>query len=818
MNRNTSKSSRRKRIAVFGLLGVAWAPMAHAESISVPYSGASIPASTATADETDLDARGVDDLAAIANIVPGLTISTGQNESLATARIRGIGTMGDNAGLESSVGLFVDGVGRSRTGMGVGNTIDIERVEVLRGPQDVLLGRNTPAGAIHVITKRPTRESSFEAEAGVGSDGYWGIAAAYSGGLGDLGAVRLSGSRSQRDGFTTVRTGGGPRVAGDDGDYENYAFRGQLLIDPSDTFSALLSVDYSNRDSNCCAGVTLVRGSTAPFIDVLSTDEGVAPAADPFARTAWGNRSTAQSIEDFGGSLTMEWTPGGLGGAKLTSVTSLRRWKVVAGTDLDHSSADLAYREASEADGMTRIRSFSQDLRLSADGDKFDWLVGVSWSDERLDRNEGTRIGPGYEPFLSIATLNSINPLLATSPTAPLFLSQASGRPFGTVFAGHSAADTHRQKYSSLALFSNNTFHAADRLDLTFGFRYTFDNKELASTYSNPNGGLGCASMLSNPAQVVAALVARGLTVAQASAAAPTVAGVACAPWTNVRHNGRVTNQELNNDEWAGHVRLTYRIDDTTQVYASAARGYKAGGFNLDRMQSNTGLPSGAGGIVQVDDTSFAPETMESFEIGVSAGFGEGHGRFDLALFHQRHSGFQLTGYVGNASFIRSVPNVTSTGFDAAVAWRSGGFRFRTGVSYADTKYGDDVLPGADLALLPGSQLSHAPKWTITGAVGYAMPLGDAMQLDANLGGKLLSAHNTSRDLNPAAVQDSYVLVDARLGLGRKDKGWGVELWVHNLFDVGYVTESFSPLLQVGSLNGFLGAPRTYGLTVKFGL
>lgn len=818
MNHDKTSPTALKRVALLGLLGAAWAPMAHAQEAAAPYPGAIVPASTATADETDLDARGTDDLAAIVQLVPGVTVTTGQNESLATARIRGIGTMGDNAGLESSVGLFVDGVGRSRIGMGVGNAIDIARIEVLRGPQDVLLGRNTPAGAIHVITKRPTRDHSFEAEAGVGSDGYWGIAAAYSGGLGDLGAIRLSGSRSQRDGFTSVRTGSGPRVAGDDGDYENYAFRGQLLIDPTDTFSALVSVDYSDRDGNCCAGVTVVRGPTAPFVDSVATDEGVAPAADPFARTAWGNRSTAQSIEDFGGSLTMEWTPGGLGGAKLTSVTSLRRWKVVAGTDLDHTSADLFHREPTEADGMTKIRTFSQDLRLSAEGGKLDWLVGVSWSDERLDRNEGTRIGSAYESFLSIDTLSRINPLLASSPTAALFFSQASGRPFGTVFAGHSTADTYRQKYTSLALFTNNTWHATDRLDLTFGFRYTFDDKELASTYSNPNGGLGCGAMLTNPAQVVAALVARGLTVAQASAAAPNVVGIACAPWTNVRHNGRATSQELNNDEWAGHVRLTYRLDDNALVYASAARGYKVGGFNLDRMQSNTGLSSGTGGIVQVDDTSFAPETVESYEIGVSTGFGEGKGRFDLALFHQRHSGFQLTGVVGNASFIRSVPEVTSTGFDAAVAWRSGGFRFRTGFSYADTQYGDDALPGADLALLPGSQLSHAPKWTITGAVGYAMPLGEAMQLDANLGGKFLSAHNTSRDLNPAAMQDSYVLVDARLGLGRKDKGWGVELWVHNLFDVDYLTESFNPLLQAGSLNGFVGAPRTYGLTLKLGL
>jgi iron complex outermembrane recepter protein len=807
-----------KRVSLFALLSVAWAPMAQAQEATDKPSGTIVPASTATLDETDLDARGVLDLADFANLVPAMSVTTRHNESLTTARIRGIGSMGDNAGLESSVGLFVDGVGRSRTGMGFGNAIDIERVEVLRGPQDVLLGRNTPAGAIQVITKRPTRESSFEAEAGVGTDGFWGVAAAYSGGLGDLGAIRISGSRSQRDGFIDVRTGSGPRLAGDDGDYENYAFRGQLLIDPNDSFSALLSVDYSDRNGECCAGVTVVRGPSAPYLDVLSTDEGVAPSAAPFARTAWSDQNTTQSIEDFGGSLTLEWTPGGMGGVKLTSVTALRQWKVVAGEDLDHSSANLFHRNATESDNMTKIRAFSQDLRLSANSSKLDWMVGVSWSDERLDRNEGTWIGSAYEPFLSIETLRSINPVLASSPTAPLFFSQASARPFGTAFAGHASADSYRQKSSSLALFTNNTWHATDRLDLNLGFRYTFDDKQLTSSYSNPNGGLACAAMLANPAQVVAALVARGLSVAQASAATPGAVAQACAPWTNNAHNGRLTNQDTNEGEWAGSIRATYRLDDSTMVYASATRGYKAGGFNLDRMQSNTGLSSGSGGILAVNDTSFAQETVESYEIGVSAGFGEGKGRFDLALFHQRHSGFQLTSIVSNASFIRSVPEVTATGFDAAVSWRSGGFRFRTGVSYADTRYGDAILPGADLLLLPGSQLSHAPQWTITSGIGYAMPLGNAMQLEANLGGKYLSEHNTSRDLNPLAVQDSYVLVDARIGLGRKDKGWTVEFWVHNLTDVNYLQESYSPPLQVGSVNAYLGAPRTYGLTVKLGL
>ena len=170
------------------------------------------------------------------------------------------------------------------------------------------------------------------------------------------------------------------------------------------------------------------------------------------------------------------------------------------------------------------------------------------------------------------------------SPTAPLFLSQATGRPYGTGLVGLGALDHYQPNAKSLAFFTNNTWHATDALDLTLGLRYTNEKKSLSSAYSNPNGSLACTSALTNPTQVVGALVGRGLTVAQASAAAPQVIGRICLPWANVQHNGRSTQQEMEEKEWSGTIKAAYRWNENWMTYASAARGYKGGGFNLDRV------------------------------------------------------------------------------------------------------------------------------------------------------------------------------------------------------------------------------------------
>ncbi|HQZ31327.1 MAG TPA: TonB-dependent receptor [Arenimonas sp.] len=762
-----------------------------------------------------LDRAGIRDIKDLQQMVSGLTVTSTQSESLTTARIRGVGTVGDNAGLESSVGVVIDGIYRPRNGVGFGDLGDLERIEVLKGPQGTLFGKNTSAGVINVVTQRPDYERAAELEFTAGNYDAWGLSASYNDALSDKAAFRMYAAKRQRDGFLDVTTGAGPRTQTQDQDQNFYTLRGQLLVEPNDTVDILLSGDFTERDENCCTAVTLIRGPTAAILDALSVDSGVIPVADPFAREAYTNRSTAQYMEDRGGSAQIDWATPWFDGATFTSLTGLRQWHSTNGLDFDYSTADVLYREPRQSDNFTQFETFSQEFRLSGSSDRVDWLFGAFYADEELDRNEAYRVGSAYEPYLSIAVLSRINPLLATSPTAPLFYSQASGRPFGTVFAGHAASDRYRQDSESLGLFTNNTWHATEALDLTLGLRYTSERKELTSRYTNPNGGLGCAAMRANPAQVVAALVARGLTVAQASAAAPQVVGFGCLPWTNVLHNGRTTEQDRDESEWSGTFKAAYRFNDQVMAYASAARGYKAGGFNLDRVQSNDGLSSGTSGILPVADTSFEGEFVDSYELGVKTTWLGGNLLLNATLFQQDYSDFQLNSFLGTSFVVRSIPEVTSKGLDAELMWKNEGLMLQAGLTYANTRYGDDLLPDADLVLLPGSRTSFAPEWSFTGSVGYDWSVGDNLKASATLGAKYMSDYNTGSDLDPQKLQDSYALFNARFILGRRDGRWDVELWAQNLTDEEYVQVAFDAPLQAGSWNAFLGAPRTYGATFR---
>lgn len=791
---------------------------------------------------------GVRDIKDMQLLVPGLTVTSTQSEAQTTARIRGIGTVGDNAGLESSVGVVIDGVYRPRNGVGFGDLGEIERIEVLKGPQGTVFGKNTSAGVINVITRRPDYDTRVEGELTLGNYDAIGAAGSFNTALGDNAAMRVYAAKREREGFTEVRTGAGPRTETRDGDQNMHTLRAQLLLEPTADLDINFIADFTSREENCCVGLTTVRGGTAPIIDALAPDSGVAPVADPFARVAWSNRSTEQDIKDKGVSAEVNWLIGDsapwFGGATLTSITAVREWQSINGLDFDFSSADLLYRNADEDESLTAFKTASQELRLTGSTDRIDWMVGAFWSDEELRRNETYRIGAAYEPYFSTALLALISPTLAASPTAPTFLSQVTGRPFGTVFAGFGANDRYLQNAKTAALFTNNTWRATDALDVTLGLRYTAEDKRLDSAYSNPNGGLGCATYFGANGQVspaaigriAAALTGRGLPfaslpAAQQQAIIGNIVGFSCLPWANPLHNGRVSRQEREEKEWSGTLKAAYRWNEHVMTYVSGARGYKAGGFNLDRVQSANGLSSAGQGIVPVADTSFPGEFVDSYELGAKTTWRDGDLLLNATLFHQTYSGFQLNSFLGTSFVVRSIPEVVSKGIDTDLLWQPRrGLLLQGGLTYADTRYGDEV-PGGDfvaptgnLYKLPGSQISFAPYWSGSASVTYEHGLGADLVARYNLGAKYMSEHNTGSDLDVEKRQDAYTLVNARIAFGARDRGWAVELWAQNLFDEEYVQVGFDAPLQnvspvpgnpFNSYNAFLGAPRTYGVTLR---
>ena len=842
-----------------------------------------------------LQDSGVKDIKDLQMLVPGLTVTSTQNEAITTARIRGIGTVGDNIGLESSVGVVIDGVYRPRNSVGFGDLGELERIEVLKGPQGTLFGKNTSAGVINVITRNPDFGTSGEAEMTIGAYGEVGGSGWFNTALGDKAALRVSAAARKRDGWMEVANGVGPRNDHDDYDRRYGTVRAKLLLAPSDNVEVVFSADFTKRDEKCCTAVQLFSSPT--FSTVINGVGGgnaiAAPgSADPFARRAYSNRGTEQKIEDKGISAEVNWNLDALGGATFTSITALRNWTAINGRDFDFTGADLLWQAAKEDEAFNGFKTTSQEFRLAGATDKVDWLVGLFYTDETLDRTESYNIGAGYEPYLSTLVGGSalpqikaaLDPTLAAlsgqfrlpltlsiNPANPAaFLSQFSGQPFGTTFAGMGALDKYEQKAKSLALFTNNTWHATEALDLTLGLRYTREKKTLNSLYDNPNGGLACAASLANPGAGIARLLAARITglsqlpaanqqalisqlatgLGSSAAGQALVAGVLgrlCLPWTNALHDGRVTSQSRTEKEWSGTLKGAYRWNDHVMTYLSGARGYKAGGFNLDRVQSSNGLSSGGPGIRPVNDTSFPGEFVDSYELGTKTTWAGGNLLLNATLFHQTYSDFQLNSFLGTSFVVRAIPEVVSRGIDAEILWQPAavkGLMLQGGFTYANTEYGDErptpefalgTRPdGADygaLYKLPGSQVSFAPKLSASSAVTYEWDFAQGIIGRFNIGAKYMSEFNTGSDLDVEKAQDAYTVTNMRIGLEASDRAWAIELWGQNVFDTEYVQVGFDGPLQasgsslpnaqhlptdpLNTYNAFLGAPRTYGVTFR---
>ena len=800
---------------------------------------------TALSQEALQDA-GVRDIKDLQTIVPGLTVTSTQSEAITTARIRGVGTVGDNVGLESSVGIVIDGVYRPRNSVGFGDLGELERIEVLKGPQGTLFGKNTSAGVINVVTKRPDFVRSGDLELTAGTPGALGFAGSFNTPVGENNAFRLYATKRKRDGFMDVHTGAG--TSREDYDQSYHSVRAQWRFTPSDAWDINFTADYTKRDENCCSAVTTVRGLTADIIDRLAPDEGVARVANPEARQAWSNRGNEQFIKDRGLSAEINWDSPWFGGATLTSITAARDWETVNGLDFDYSTADILYRVADRDESLSRFKQFSQEFRLTGSTDRIDWMVGLFYANEDITRNESYRIGKDYGAYLSSAILTSINPAFRNLASSNTFLQEVSGLPYSAGFGDLSALDRYDQKAKSIAVFTNNSFHVTDAFDIILGLRYTKEDKELDSLYSNPSGGGHCGTLLTlaqtSPAtlagRIANSLINRGVPFGSLPAATQqtiisNVVGFSCLPWVNPLHNAasRDSHQERSEKEWSGTLKFAYRANENAMFYLSGARGYKAGGFNLDRVQSSTGLSSGGTGVTPVLDTSFPGEFVDSYELGAKTTWLGGNLLLNAALFHQTYSDFQLNSFLGTSFVVRSIPEVTSQGIDTEILWQAAsvkGLMLQGGVTYAKTEYGE-TIPGGDfinptgtLYKLPGSQVSFAPELSVSGAVTYEWELDEGVLARFNIGAKYMSEFNTGSDLDPEKMQDAYTVVNARIGIGASDRSWSLELWGLNIFDKYYNQVGFDAPLQnlsplpnqaVNSFNAFPGAPATYGVTFR---
>ena len=766
-----------------------------------------VPISVTAFSSQQMQDSGITDIKNLTVLTPGLTVTSTTDENSTTARIRGIGTVGDNPGLESSVGIVIDGVYRPRNGVGFGNLGELDQIEVLEGPQGELFGKNNDAGVISITTKRPSMDFGVTAEATYGNYNDREISASVTGPLSSNSAGRLYAGYQNAEGWLHVDTGPGPNTDDRSNNRDAYTFRGQYLLTPSSDISFLLIGDYSKRNESCCDAVATYLGPFAPItnalagVPALGGQAGAVGIAQGTGYTAFSNYPWNQRIRDMGVSGQFDWT---LGAATLTSITAWRDNTLISGNDTDYTAIDILYEPATNGN-ETDFKQFSEELRLAGKTGNLDWLVGGFFSSELLTSTQTLWAGNDFDLYLGGLSSAASAAVAAGAPVNFLLVPGLTGKfPGQTFIPGVSGyADDFHQTSKSYAIFSNETYAINEALSVTAGFRYTREKKTMDSNYNDTDGGSACNSLLHSP----------GLAGVDPTST-QFLLGYGCSVVFNPFFAGLNDAQSLTEDNLSGTVKLSYRFNDDVMTYVSFADGYKAGGFNLGRVTN----PTAANPLAPVLDTSFPEETVDSYEFGIKSTLFDKTLRLDGAIFDQRYRDFQLNTYTGILFVVTSIPQVQSKGAEFNAAWVSPlpGLSFNGGVTYAFTNINEF---GSALSLFAtdrlNDRLSFAPLWSGAASATYDVPLSGSLSLRTTLSEKYNSSYNTGSNLDPRKLQGSYGLLNARIGIGSTDNKWAVELWSANLTNKYYYQVAFDAPFQYNQIDAFLGARRTFGLTAR---
>ncbi|PKP79737.1 MAG: TonB-dependent receptor, partial [Alphaproteobacteria bacterium HGW-Alphaproteobacteria-18] len=369
----------------------------------------------------------------------------------------------------------------------------------------------------------------------------------------------------------------------------------------------------------------------------------------------------------------------------------------------------------------------------------------------------------------------------------------------------NATADVYEQSADSYAIFTNNTFSLTDQFDLTVGLRYTIDEKTLESNFDGNAGS--CTTALT----VFGA--AGGLT--------PTL----CLPWTNDNFVGVRSTQDRSDDDLSGTVKGAYRVNENLMSYASYSRGYKAGGFNLDRSQFG---PSDPTPFQPNLDTGFDPETVDAYEVGFKTNNAANSLFFNGAIFYQEYSDFQLNTFTGTSFIVTSVPGVISKGAEFDIRYlpeQLEGLTLQGGLVYAETQYDDfEAVDFFAPPRLPGSTISFAPRWSGTLAATYETPFISNWDARFNVSSRFTSRYNTGSNLDPLKEVDDLVVVNARMAFYSDNSPFELEVWAQNLFDEDYYELAFDTPLQGNAatqtapgtaVGAFLSQPLTFGATAR---
>ena len=781
----------------------------------------------------------------LGTVVPSLRVGERQNSANTNFFIRGFGNGANNAGIEPSVGVFIDGVYRSRSAAQIADLPDVSRIEVLRGPQSTLFGKNASAGVISIITEKPKFEFGGNVEASYGNYDAMVVKGVVTGPVSESIALSLAGGYNKRDGYNRD-LGTGNRT----NDRNRWFVRGQALFEPNDALSIRLIGDYGKIDEICCAVVNL--RTAAPTLILTSPLVGgqVNTPAQRFDNIVYSNYDSTNKIKNYGFSGQVDYD---LGAAKLTSITSWRRSTTNANFDTDFTSADLL-RGANI--GYADLKTFTQELRLTANiADRIDLLVGGFYFHEKVRQSTHLEWGVSARTFAD-QLVRALSGNTQNIPALETLFGTLSGNPAlytGRFFApGQGIDEDYRMTNKNYSLFGQVDFEVTDGLTLTGGINYTNDKKRYSTdtfssdVFSNLNipalrdaataggisqtiggilgvpGGFASQAQILNFAQLNPVQFAAIQTGAQ-NASLPLLALRPLQyfpPFVNVP-NG-LEDGRTSDDKFTYTLRAAYDLSNTVNVYASYATGYKASSINLSRDSRPFAR-------------SAAPENSTVYEMGIKGNWSVASA--NLAVFQQSIKGFQSNIFTGTGFVLANAGKQSVFGIEFEGMVRpTRGLTLGLSMTYLDPKYnsfvnsafGDvsgitpaDIPPisatfsaeydhdfgNGDHLFLRGSYHYESEVQVVEGLPGFITrnPITGAV-LPGGYEAGLAAARPFTRQVDEVDASITYAMAN----------GVEVAVWGRNLLNDRYISTIFDSPAQSGSVSGYTNQPRTYGVSARY--
>jgi iron complex outermembrane recepter protein len=688
--------------------------------------------------------------------------------------IRGLGAPFGltNDGIEPGVGYYVDGVLYARPAATTLDFIDVERVEVLRGPQGTLFGKNTTAGAILVTTRKPSFTPEYDFELGVGEDAFVQAKGSFSGPLGEKVAGRVSISSTQRDGLLY-------NVATQENvnDLDNIGVRMQLLVTPNDRTDITFVLDYTNQEPTGYAqvfagAVPTLRSNYRQFETIIADLGYQPPSRDPFDRlidhnTPW---KSGNEMGGFSANVDVDVGPG-----TLTSTTAWRFWNWDPSNDRDY----LGLPVGTLSQAPSAHEQVTQEIRWAGDvSDRLSAVVGLFAFDQKLNT----------DPVHTEQAGAALYRFLWTAPSTP-----SAATP--ELFDGYTSEITSELNTVSAALFAQIDWAITDRLHLLPGLRFNYDQKDV-DFERRVSGG---------PANPTPAELQLLLGV----------------------YRPQAFQTDVDDTNTSGQLTLQFAASDRINAYATYATAFKSVGVNLG------GLPLDANNNTIVEAAEVAPEDVSHFEIGFKASPTPGS-TANVTFFNTSIDDFQTQvtnaqfgvarGYLANAEKVR----VRGAEFDGNVNVGSR-FEVRGSVAYTDAEYVSFPDAPPPLEGTGGPASVDASGGVLPGVSDWAASVGTEYRrqgnifrkpgefftgLDVYYRGDFSSSPTPSQYLNV----DGYSLLNLRVGFRSDNGGWSGYLWARNVLDEEY----FEQLLAAPAGNGaghygaVLGDPISYGATLRF--